>query len=1204
MFAVLQYSEDTEMLRKTHLSVTLALKLAFAGTAIAGTPKPATRDLLDANPGMRVRFEGERQTALYGKPFATDSDPETTTDQFVESFLSAHGEALGVDSPSFGLVHKHVARSGKFTFYTYQQEIESLPVYSSVVKIPVLNGTTEKIGYIGTNLFEPPASPLPSDVLSAQDAIDSIAQSAKYSHLSFFSEADRVIFPSDEYMLHRTWMFEGADEDEGYRFFVDTEDGTLVGVLNMVLAADVSGVVSAKATPCCAYALGPPTCPSGSCPAEYNPPSGCEPELVCETPDPGDSCCCGSDNPANPCTPNPGSIPLIGAQVTAYADVPPDCSASPETGTIIAQTFTDELGEYILTGIDLPVRVAARLNGERLFVTNCNGASSCDGEELLACAEVVATPSGPIDLQLNSTPTEYDTAQANAFVYSKLTFDWFAGYAPISFGAADAPAEVFVNVSGSCNGYYNQVTNALSFFRSSSECRNTAFSTFVAHEFGHRLVLSLVPIFYTFPCGFTNGGFHEGVADAMASLSLNTECIFYDVEDDTANACSRNLSTTTVPLEQCGLGTHLEGEALGGAFWKTREALIETFAEDPVPEAIAKSVIDPLFVDFLFITDGLLDQSIVIEVLASDDDDADLSNGTPHYSEIVAGFVEAHGWSEPMECDELSSVIVSWDGPIGNPIEGADYSVLCEVDPPNVILRTTESGGIPVARWILGRGMGILGSHELGTVSAEWLPPTTYDIIVQIGSIVPPLVSNVDVVDIEPQSQSNWSNIELSLTGDIKARVQCYSNANDEGGSLSGVVAGSARTIIANRIGTGASNGGALQCAGAAREITIDYVPTDSDLELSSLEREMRINYDMQGPISIGGIYATDVTTIGSLNGRLNYVGSTASNSSITVSDGLFGGDILIGEGFAGSLNVKGMAKFSETQDKTPLVRVGGLTGTITVTDATSDFVGTIEVGTGQSPADVGDSGLIDIRSPLGEDATIVVHGDVAPAGKIWVLNGSNEASSSVQVDNLYGTIQVGDSMAVPPVAPVMAGTLDILGDVTSSGKIDFAGTFNGDMLIGGDLVGDIEGTTMNGVIDVAGQMASTGSIDLNTLNGYIGIGENTARGSRVDVSYTFGSGAAIEINTSRGLHNAEGIVQVGPTGYQGPIYFDGALRMYNGPAGGGVLDGFILVYGCHATDDDLDICICGGLGAGKIKIYQTGCSPQVSGWGGECLCY
>ena len=203
-------------------TISLVAVVSFStSTSLATVPPPATQTLLNANPGMRVLFERQQMVALYGAPFATDDDPETDTDQFVEAFLAANPDALGVDGVSLRLKDKTNINDDKFTVYTYEQLMEDgLPRYGSMVKIPVLLGSVEKIGYIGISLHQAPDPPLPGDVITATQAVDVVSQSPAYAHLTNFTVPEKVIFADAGGMQHRAWQFAGYDADESYRFFV------------------------------------------------------------------------------------------------------------------------------------------------------------------------------------------------------------------------------------------------------------------------------------------------------------------------------------------------------------------------------------------------------------------------------------------------------------------------------------------------------------------------------------------------------------------------------------------------------------------------------------------------------------------------------------------------------------------------------------------------------------------------------------------------------------------------------------------------------------------------------------------------------------------------------------------------------------------------------------------------------------------------
>jgi hypothetical protein len=84
---------------------------------------------------------------------------------------------------------------------------------------------------------------------------------------------------------------------------------------------------------------------------------------------------------------------------------------------------------------------------------------------------------------------------------------------------------------------------------------------------------------------------------------------------------------------------HGNGEILMGSFWAMRQNLIATLGFAP-GVAAAKT----LFLDWLTLFDDVdMDSSILAHLLVLDDNDSDLTNGTPNLAAVVGAFA-AHGW--------------------------------------------------------------------------------------------------------------------------------------------------------------------------------------------------------------------------------------------------------------------------------------------------------------------------------------------------------------------------------------------------------------------------------------------------------------------------------------------------------------------------------------------------------------------------------
>jgi hypothetical protein len=337
----------------------------------------STASLLQANPGLRTAVDGRALIGIYGVPFATDSSAQTTTDQFVGAFVAAHSAAFGVPNLVAELGRVKDTASGKYRVYTYKQKIEGLPVYGSVIKIPVLKGATEKIGFVRLRLVQPPAAALPADSLDAQAAINVVAGMPEYAQLTF-DTPQKIILETPDQGLHRCWAFMGSDADniEGYVFFVDTATGTLLKVESRAYDASVSGNVIGYTTPCCS------------------------------ADDPNDPASC------------PVLTPLEGIRVTANFE----------------ETFADASGDYEFTGLPDGVRttIASALTGEWVTVVNAQGGNLAP----VPPSYIFTSDPNPLldrDFVFNaasptcnpSFPDEFATAQVNAFVVTQQTHDWF-----------------------------------------------------------------------------------------------------------------------------------------------------------------------------------------------------------------------------------------------------------------------------------------------------------------------------------------------------------------------------------------------------------------------------------------------------------------------------------------------------------------------------------------------------------------------------------------------------------------------------------------------------------------------------------------------------------------------------------------------------------------------------------------------------------
>jgi len=336
----------------------------------------------------------------------------------------------------------------------------------------------------------------------------------------------------------------------------------------------------------------------------------------------------GANGPAAPAVKHSGAA--LEGYVRAFATpgLEADWSGNPpEAQPLSGMLVTSSQGNAVTAsngGFAIPYAGSASAlvtlgyQGPWVNVNNAGGADTS--------ATVSVTPGAPGFWKLNLPPTEFGTAEANAFVQVNRFRDYVHGLAP-GDTTMDFQAIANVNQSSTCGAYYNGTS--VNFFRQGF-CRNTSYSTVVAHEMGH---------WANDRYGSGNGpdGFGEGAADAWAMYIHDTPLIGEEFLPGSPIRDGENLR------QYCGDGNggchgspHADGEVLMGALWKVRRNL-----NGSLGDGLGDRTADVLFLSWMqAFDDGEIDSLIETHWLVLDDDDADLSNGTPHHAEIDAAFAE------------------------------------------------------------------------------------------------------------------------------------------------------------------------------------------------------------------------------------------------------------------------------------------------------------------------------------------------------------------------------------------------------------------------------------------------------------------------------------------------------------------------------------------------------------------------------------
>lgn len=199
----------------------------------------------------------------------------------------------------------------------------------------------------------------------------------------------------------------------------------------------------------------------------------------------------------------------------------------------------------------------------------------------------------------------------------------------------DNQIPVTVNENQTCNAY--STGNDIHFFKSSSQCENTGRITDVVyHEFGHSVhAQSIIE-----GEGAFDGSLSEGMGDTLAAAITGDHGMgrgFF--RNDTA---LRDLDPPNKELrwpDDADGEVHDEGEIIGQTLWDVRKALE------------AKYGASEGFDKFLKLFNSILQRASDIPssyaaALVADDDDGDLSNGTPNICLLDTAF-GLHGLADP-----------------------------------------------------------------------------------------------------------------------------------------------------------------------------------------------------------------------------------------------------------------------------------------------------------------------------------------------------------------------------------------------------------------------------------------------------------------------------------------------------------------------------------------------------------------------------
>ncbi|MBK9384959.1 MAG: hypothetical protein IPN34_09100 [Planctomycetes bacterium] len=285
---------------------------------------------------------------------------------------------------------------------------------------------------------------------------------------------------------------------------------------------------------------------------------------------------------------------------------------SPTLGT----TFTDASGNFLFANAPAGNHnLTVTYEGRRL-------ASHSTAQGIKVSVGAVATPGTPVQIQmLTSAAAEFDRAQAAAYHHVNQAHEFVRGILGANLPAASNALTCRTNIASTCNAFYNGTS--INFYAAGGSCNNTASGSVVAHEWGHGLDDWYGGISQT-------EGLSEAWGDTISTYLFAQPIVGRDFQ--TSGAFVRSALNTRLysAMASCNGSVHCMGESFMGLTWDIRTRLIASLG------AVAGKARAEQIVIGSIPADAVNQPDAVEEIFLLDDNDGNLSNGTPNYSDLAA----------------------------------------------------------------------------------------------------------------------------------------------------------------------------------------------------------------------------------------------------------------------------------------------------------------------------------------------------------------------------------------------------------------------------------------------------------------------------------------------------------------------------------------------------------------------------------------
>lgn len=222
----------------------------------------------------------------------------------------------------------------------------------------------------------------------------------------------------------------------------------------------------------------------------------------------------------------------------------------------------------------------------------------------------------------------------NAYYHVNTVHDFMKKMYGSSFTGMDYSLITVIDTIGECNAFFTSMRgSSINFFPPSTTCPSySELRDVVYHEYGHAIVSKM----YT--GGMRNGALNEGQADVW-SMGITRDSVLARGSRWTPGSFIRryDLAPKVYPMDLVGQ-VHADGEIIAGIWWDYGK---NVGSIDSMSSLFAQCLLNDK-PDGANGTEGEVYFEMLMSALINDDNDAILSNGTPHFNEIVSAFAR-HG---------------------------------------------------------------------------------------------------------------------------------------------------------------------------------------------------------------------------------------------------------------------------------------------------------------------------------------------------------------------------------------------------------------------------------------------------------------------------------------------------------------------------------------------------------------------------------